>query len=76
MDANNSWWVSELLPAACQEAWLHPGLEDTMLQWSIWLCEFEKKDEGKWMEVEHQNLVSRMNSVGDGRYKLAQRCSS
>ena len=31
MDANNSWWVSELLAADCARAWLHPGWEDFML---------------------------------------------
>ena len=29
MDANNGWWVSELLAADCQKAWLHLEWEDT-----------------------------------------------
>ena len=29
-DANGSWWVSELLAADCEKAWLHSGLEDSM----------------------------------------------
>ena len=34
MDANNSWWVSELLAAACKKkAWLHHEWEDTLQQW-------------------------------------------
>ena len=32
MDANNSWWVTELLAADCEKAWLHPGWEDTVLR--------------------------------------------
>ena len=30
MDANNSWWVSALLAADCENAWFHPEWEDTM----------------------------------------------
>ena len=30
MDANNSWWVTDLLAADCTKAWLHPEWEDTM----------------------------------------------
>ena len=30
MDANCSWWVSELLAADCEKAWLHAGSENTM----------------------------------------------
>ena len=41
MDANNSWWVSELLAADCEKAWLHAGWEDTMLKWYDWLCEMK-----------------------------------
>ena len=54
-EVKNSWWVSELLAADCQTAWLHPGWEDTLLQWCN--CMFEmKKDEGKRMAVEHQKV--------------------
>ena len=30
MDANNSWWVSELLAGDCKTALLHPEWENTM----------------------------------------------
>ena len=30
MDAENRWWVTELLAANCEKAWLHPEWEDTM----------------------------------------------
>ena len=30
MDAESRWWVSELLAADCEKAWIHPGCEDTM----------------------------------------------
>ena len=50
MDANNSWWVSGLLAADCEKAWLHAGLEDTMQKWCDWLGEMKKKDERKKME--------------------------
>ena len=53
MDARNSWWVSELLAADCQKAWLHPGCEDTIVRWHKWLFEMKKNDEEKRMEVEH-----------------------
>ena len=30
MDAENRWWVAELLAADCEKAWLHPEEEETM----------------------------------------------
>ena len=33
MDAENRWWVSELLAADCEKVWIHPGWEDTMQKW-------------------------------------------
>ena len=47
MEANSSWWVSELLAADCGKACLHEGLEDTMQKWYDWLGEMQKKDEIK-----------------------------
>ena len=67
MDANNSWWVSELLAADCEEkAWLHPEWDDTMQRWICWLCEMKKKDEDNRKEEEHQQLASRMISSAEG----------
>ena len=45
--ANTSWWVSELLAADCEKAWLHAGLEDTVQKWYDWLEEMKKKDEAQ-----------------------------
>ena len=30
MDAENRWWVADLLAADCEKAWLHPEEEETM----------------------------------------------
>ena len=30
IDAENRWWVAELLAADCEKAWLQPGEEETM----------------------------------------------
>ena len=30
MDAESKWWVTELLAADCEKAWIHLGWEDTM----------------------------------------------
>ena len=30
MDAENRWWVAELLAADCEKAWIHPEDEDTI----------------------------------------------
>ena len=65
MEANSSLWVSELLAADCEEAWLHPGWEDTVLRWYDWLYEMKQRDEAKRMEVEHQKTVSRMIKSAD-----------
>ena len=43
MDANNCWFVSELLVANCEKAWLHSGWEDIMQKWYDWLYEMKKK---------------------------------
>ena len=33
MDAQNRWWVAELLVKDCEKAWTHTGWEDTMQKW-------------------------------------------
>ena len=41
--------VSELLAADSQRAWIHPGWEDTVHKWCVWLVYMKKKDEKeKW----------------------------
>ena len=37
MEAENQWWVAELLAADCEKAWLHPGVEETMQKRYAWL---------------------------------------
>ena len=31
MDAENRWWVADLLAAHCEKAWLHPEEEEETL---------------------------------------------
>ena len=50
MDADNRWWVAELLAADCEKAWLHPGEEETMHKWFSWLEKMKKEDEKRKME--------------------------
>ena len=33
MDAESRWWVSELLAALFEKAWVHTGLKDTVQKW-------------------------------------------
>ena len=35
MDAENRWWVAELLAGDCEKAWLHPEEEETMQKWYV-----------------------------------------
>ena len=37
MEAENRWWVAELLAADCEKAWLQPEEEETMQKWFSWL---------------------------------------
>ena len=39
MDAESRWWVTELLAADCEKAWIHAGWEDTVQKWYKWLEE-------------------------------------
>ena len=43
MDAESRWWVTELLAADCEKAWIHPGWEDTMQKWYEWLEKMKKR---------------------------------
>ena len=69
MDAENRWWVTELLAADCEKAWIHPGWEDTMQKSHKWLEELKKKDEEEKMEEMHQQKVAQMRGK---RWALAQ----
>ena len=54
MDAENRWWVAELLGADCEKAWLHPREEESMQKWYAWLKRIQKEDEKRKMEEMHQ----------------------
>ena len=56
MDANDSWWVSQLLAAGCKKS-VAPPMMDTVPRWYDRPYEMKDKDEEKRMEVEHQELV-------------------
>ena len=50
MDAENRWWVAELLAADCEKAWPHPGEKETMQKWYVWLEKMKKEDEKRKIE--------------------------
>ena len=75
VDANRSWWVSELLAADCKKAWLHPKWMETMQRWYNLQHEMKKKDMVKRKE-EHQKLVSRMIASADETNGLERRSAS
>ena len=56
--AKSRWWVSELLAADCEKAWIHTGWENTMQRWKKWLEEMKKRDEKGNMEAMHQHKVA------------------
>ena len=58
MDAESRWWVSELLAADCEKAWIHAGLEDILQKWYNWLEEMKKKDEKEKMEEMHRKSLA------------------
>ena len=43
MDAKSRWWVSELLAADSEKAWIHTGWEDTVQKWYDWLEEMRNE---------------------------------
>ena len=54
MDAESRRWVSELLAAGCEKAWVHPGWEDTMQVWYDLAGKMKRRDERKKMKCLHQ----------------------
>ena len=60
MDAQNRWWVAELLSKDCEKAWTHTGWDDTIQKWYEWLEYMKKKDEKEKMEEMHQRKVEKM----------------
>ena len=47
MDAQNRWWVAELLAKVWDKACTQTGWEDTMQEWYEWLENMKKKDENE-----------------------------
>ena len=70
MDAENRWWVTELLAADCEKAWIHPGWVDTMQKWYDRLEKLKKEDEKEKMEQLHQQKVKQMIKSAERRAAL------
>ena len=66
MDAQNRWWVAELLAKGCEKACTQTGWEDTMQKWYEWLGYMKKKDEKGIMEEMHQQKVVQMMKSAEG----------
>ena len=66
VDAENRWWVSELLAADCEKAWIHTGWEDTMQKLYEWLEYLNRKDGKEKMEEMHQRKVEKMIKSAEG----------
>ena len=75
MEAESRWWVTELLAADCEKAWIHAGWEDTMQKWYKWLEEMKKKDEKEKMEEMHQHKVAQMSKSAEGSAGLLHKIS-
>ena len=75
MDAENRWWVSELLAADCEKAWIHTGWEDTLQKWYNLLNEMKKKDEKEKMEEMHQHKVAQKIKSAEGSAGLLHKIS-
>ena len=58
--------VAELLAADCKKAWLHPGEEETMQTWYVWLEKMKKEDEKRMMEEMRQRRVNQMIKSAEG----------
>ena len=71
----NRWWVTKLLAADCEKAWIHPGCEDTMQKWYGWLEELKKMDEKEKMEEMHHHKVAQMIKSAEGSAGLLDKIS-
>ena len=64
MDAENRWWVTELLAAGCEKAWIHPGWEDTMQEWYEWLERLKKRMRRKrWRKCINKKVTQMIKSA-------------
>ena len=71
MDAENRWWVAELLAADCEKAGFHPGEEETRQKWYGW--KMKKEDEKRNMEELHQQRMNQMIKSAEGSAGLLQK---
>ena len=60
MDTENRWWVAELLAADCEKAWIHPGKEETMQKFYVWLEKMKKEHGKRKIEEFHHKMVNQM----------------
>ena len=60
MDAENRWWVAEILETDYEKAWTHAGWEDVLQKWHEWLKYMKMKDEEEKMKEMHQQKVEHM----------------
>ena len=75
MDAQNRWWISELLAKDCEKAWTHTGWEETMHKWCDWLEHMKKKEKEK-LEGMHQRKVEKMIKSAEGSAGLSTKSQS
>ena len=66
MDAQNRWWVAELLAKDCEKALDPHWWEDTMQKVYEWLEHMKKKYEKENMEEMHQRKVEKMIKSAEG----------
>ena len=78
MEAKSRWWVTELLAAGCERAWIHAGWEDTLQEnGTNGFLEISKTDEKEKIEEMHQHKVAQMiKECGGKRGSLAQNLPS
>ena len=74
-DADNRWWVSELLAADCEKACRQAGREETMQKWCDRVGQMKKKDEKEKMEEMHQHEVVHMIKSEEGSVGLLHKIS-
>ena len=73
MDAENRWWVAELLAADCVKAWLHPEEEETMQAWYNWFEKMQKEDEKRKIEEFQRQRVNQMIKSAEGSAGLLRK---
>ena len=77
MDAESRWWVTGLLAADCEKAWIHPGWEDTMQPWCEWYETMKKQKKmrrKRWRRCINKKVAQIINSA-EGSAGLLQKIS-